>query len=359
MVFLKKTSTSNSNGINFGYVSSVSSLYELPLVCSAKVFVRWYFFVPPKKRSPFFNFFFSPHPVYMLKNIGVRYSLKNDQKSRFLPLLELRDTLNCVTSKTSLKLSNVRQPVTSAVLLAGHNKFFTLSLGSFYRLKQLLGNNNDEVSNADCANIANSPFFRFCNTSVVTKMYLGWRKSATSNKLFAGSSKVIAPIRSEFTSINPLFKRYYYLLRRRVPKKKKKVLTKMVSLSTANIVYIRLTLTVNNLIVTVTRGDGSVLFVRSVGYENFVNSQKRSFTSCWQLGLQIGRLLRRIPSFRDRFFFFSFRGILKDRRVRGFFRGFRQMGIPLYFIFFRPAISYNGCRAPHYARTGRRYKFYF
>jgi hypothetical protein len=69
-------------------------------------------------------------------------------------------------------------------------------------------------------------------------------------------------------------------------------------------------------------------------------------------------MLRRIPFFKFRFFYLSFRGILKDRRVRGFFRGFRQAGVPVRFIVFRPLLSYNGCRAPHVARTGRRYKFY-
>lgn len=70
-------------------------------------------------------------------------------------------------------------------------------------------------------------------------------------------------------------------------------------------------------------------------------------------------MLRRIPSYRERYFCFSFRGVLRDRRVRGFFRGFRKTGIRLRFIFFRPLLSYNGCRTAHYARTGRRYKFYF
>ena len=51
-------------------------------------------------------------------------------------------------------------------------------------------------------------------------------------------------------------------------------------LSFKKVIFIRLTSTINNLIVTVTRFDGSTLFVRSVGYEKFFNSQKRSFTSC-------------------------------------------------------------------------------
>lgn len=140
------------------------------------------------------------------------------------------------------------------------------------------------------------------------------------------------------------------------------VTTKKASYPVCNI---HLTATKTNFFVSVAHAKTRHVFVSfSTGALGFTGPQKRSYISCWSLGDVVRRYIRGFIGFRHMYYHIIFHGFFMRRRYLGFLRGFKRRFYLRRNIFITDMRSsflqlYNGTRASHFARTGRRRRIFF